>query len=226
MIGLAMDGKKIEVEAGRTLLEAARENGIHIPTLCYHEALKPFGGCRMCVVELETPRGPRVVAACTYPAEEGAEVDTNSDNVRGLRQVAARLLLARAGDVPSIRRLAESVGVTSTPYTLPTDACVLCARCVRACREIVGVGAISMAHRGSERTVTPPFRISSADCIECATCVFVCPTGAITLSDITDRHRTVHEWSSDYTRGSCRLCEYHADHWLETTEEELPVYGH
>lgn len=226
MIGLAIDGKKIKVGPGRTLLEAARENGIHIPTLCYHEALAPFGGCRMCVVELDGPRGTRVVAACTHPAEEGAEVSTDSDNVRGLRQVAARLLLARAGHVPSIRRLAESVGVTSTPYTLPTDACVLCARCVRACREIVGIGAISMAHRGSERTVSPPFRISSADCIECATCVFVCPTGAITLSDITDRDRTVHEWSSEYTRGSCRLCEYHADQWLETAEEELPVHAH
>ncbi len=226
MIGLAIDGKKIRVEPGRTLLEAARENGIHIPTLCYHEALTPFGGCRMCVVELETPRGPRVVAACTHPAEEGAEVTTGSDNVLRLRQVAAQLLLARAGQVPYIRQLADSVGATSTPYTLPNDACVLCARCVRACREIVGVGAISMAHRGSERTVSAPFRISSADCIECATCVFVCPTGAITLNDITDRDRTVHEWSSDFVRGSCRLCEYHADHWLETTEKELPVHGH
>ena len=221
-----IDGRSVRFNEGQTVLEAARAAGIDIPTLCYHEALAPFGGCRMCVVELGTPRGPRVVAACTHPAEEGAEVTTESDNLRRLRQVAAQLLLARAGHVSSIRQLAESVGVTSTPYTLPTDACVLCARCVRACREIVGVGAISMAHRGSERTVTPPFRISSADCIECATCVFVCPTGAIKLSDITDRNRTVHEWSSDYTRGSCRLCEYHADQWLETTEKELPVHGH
>ena len=81
MIRLAMDGNKIKVEPGRTLLEAARENGIDIPTLCYHEALAPFGGCRMCVVELATPRGPRVVAACTHPAEEGAEVSTDSDNL-------------------------------------------------------------------------------------------------------------------------------------------------
>ncbi len=226
MIRLTIDGNKIKVESGRTLLEAAREQGVHIPTLCYHEALAPFGGCRMCVVELETPRGPRVVAACTHPAEEDAEVNTDSDNVRRLRQVAAQLLLARAGHVSSIRTLAASVGVTSTPFTLPTDACVLCARCVRACSEIVGIGAISMAHRGSERTVSPPFRISSADCIECATCVFVCPTGAITLRDITDRNRTVHDWSSDYARGSCRLCEYHADHWVDTTEQELPVHGH
>ena len=65
------------------------------------------------------------------------------------------------------------------------------------------------------REVAPPFHISSADCIECATCVLVCPTGAITLLDITDRRRTLHTWSSQYARQACRLCEYHAEQWLE-----------
>lgn len=211
MIRLTIDGKRIRVKPGRTLLEAARENGIWIPTLCYHEALEPYGGCRLCIVELETPRGPRVVASCVYPCEEGAVVHTDSESVRQSRQVAAELLLARAGDVPFIQELAASLGVHSTPYTLPADDCVLCARCVRACREIVGVGAISMANRGPHREVVSPFRISSADCIECATCVLVCPTGAIALQDITDRERTVHTWPSEYSRGACRLCEYHLD---------------
>ena len=114
-------------------------------------------------------------------------VVSDGDTPLPMDEAVVEGLLARAGDVPYIRQLADSVGAKETPYTLPTDACVLCARCVRACREIVGVGAISMAHRGSERMVAAPFRISSADCIECATCVFVCPTGAITLDDITDR---------------------------------------
>jgi bidirectional [NiFe] hydrogenase diaphorase subunit len=230
MISLTIDGRELEVEPGRTLLEAARENGIEIPTLCYHEALKPYGGCRLCVVSLDTPRGPRIVAACTHPCEDGAVVQTDTEQVVQSRQIAAQLLLARAGHVPFIQRLAASVGVESTPFTLPTDTCVLCSRCVRACREIVGAGAISMANRGSERVVAPPFQISSADCIECATCVFVCPTDAITLEDITDRDRNVHEWPSEYARGACRLCEYHADEWLtppETeTEPEQPADVH
>jgi NADH dehydrogenase/NADH:ubiquinone oxidoreductase subunit G len=165
----------------------------------------------LCVVELETPQGPRVVAACTHPCEEGTVVRTDTEIVRQSRQVAAELLLARAGHVPFIQELAASLGVLSTPYTLPLDKCILCARCVRACREIVGVGAISMAERGAGREVTSPFHISSADCIECATCVLVCPTGAISLKDITDRRRTLHTWPTEYARLACRLCDYHAD---------------
>jgi NADH dehydrogenase/NADH:ubiquinone oxidoreductase subunit G len=211
VITLTIDGKKINTQPGRTLLEAAREHAISIPTLCYHEGLKPYGGCRLCVVELATPRGPRVVAACTYPCEEGLIVGTDTEIVQRSRQVAAELLLARARHVPFIRELAASLGVHNTPYSLPTDDCILCARCVRACREVVGVGAISMVNRGADREVAPPFHISSVDCIECATCVLVCPTGAITLRNIIDRDRTVHTWPSEYARRACRLCEYHLD---------------
>jgi NADH dehydrogenase/NADH:ubiquinone oxidoreductase subunit G len=216
MITFMLDGKQILVRPGRTLLEAAREHGVWIPTLCYHEALEPYGGCRLCVVELETPRGPRLVAACSHPCQDAAIVRTSTPMVDQARRVAAKLLLARAGQVPFIRELAASLGVQATPYSLPADDCVLCARCVRACREIVGVGALSMANRGSDKEVTPPFHVSSADCIECAMCVLVCPTGAIRLRDIIDRGRSVHTWPSSYARRACRLCEYHADQWLET----------
>ncbi len=215
MISLTLDGNKIQTPPGRTLLEVAREHAIWIPTLCYHEALTPYGGCRLCVVELETPNGQRVVAACTYPCEQGAIVHTDTDIVRQARQVAAELLLARAGRVPFVRELAASLGVDSTPYSLPMDDCILCARCVRACREIVGIGAISLANRGARTEVVPPFRIASADCIECATCVLVCPTGAICLQDISNGDRSVHTWASEYTRRACRLCEYHSEKWLK-----------
>jgi NADH dehydrogenase/NADH:ubiquinone oxidoreductase subunit G len=218
MITLTIDGQEIQSYPDRTLLETARENGISIPTLCYHETLKPYGGCRLCLVELETPRGPRLVAACTYPCEAGAVVQTDTEMVCQTRQVAAELLLARAGHIPFIQELAASLGVHNTSYTLPADDCILCARCVRACREIVGAGAISMVNRGADRAVAPPFHISSADCIECATCVLVCPTGAITLQDITDRNRMVHTWPSEYDRRACRLCDYHLDELLMMNE--------
>lgn len=228
MITLTIDSQKIQTQPGRTLLETARENGIWIPTLCYHEALKPYGGCRLCVVELETPHGPRVVAACTHPCEEGAVVRTDTEIVHQSRQVAAELLLARAGHVPFIQELAASLGVHSTPYTLPPDDCILCARCVRACREIVGVGAISMAQRGAAREVTPPFHIVSADCIECATCVLVCPTGALTLAEISGGTQMVHPWKSEFETVCCRIWDHYAlapkfaDHTALLAEEVAP----
>jgi Fe-S-cluster-containing hydrogenase component 2 len=78
---------------------------------------------------------------------------------------------------------------------------------VRACQDIVGVGAISLTQRGMAREVSTPFQISSADCIECATCALVCPTGAIRIEDVTRPIRTVHTWASSYERRACRLCE-------------------
>jgi bidirectional [NiFe] hydrogenase diaphorase subunit len=228
VLTLTIDDQRIETQPGRTLLEVAREHGIWIPTLCYHEALKPYGGCRLCVVELETPRGPRLVAACTYPCEDGAVVRTDTQIVRQSRQVAAELLLARAGHVPFIQELAASLGVHRTPYTLPQDACILCARCVRACREIVGVGAISMAQRGTAREVTSPFHISSADCIGCGTCVLVCPTGALSLADINGRTQMVHPWKSEFETVYCRVWGHlaptpkFADHIALLAEEVAP----
>lgn len=228
MITLTIDGKKIQTQPGRTLLEAARENTIRIPTLCFHEALEPYGGCRLCVVELETPRGPRVVAACTHPCEEGALVHTDTEIVRQSRQVAAELLLARAGHVSFIRDLAASVGVHSTPYTLPQDDCILCARCVRACQEIVGVGAISAVNRGIEKEIVPPFHIASNSCIGCGTCILVCPTGTLTLADISDSTQMVHPWKSEFETVCCRIWDHHAlapkfaDHTVLLAEEVAP----
>ena len=228
MITLTIDDQKIQTQPGRTLLEAAREHGIWIPTLCYHEALKPYGSCRLCVVELETPRGPRVVTSCTHPCEEGAVVRTDTEVVHQSRKVAAQLLLAQAGHVPFIRELAASLGVNSTPYTLPPNDCVLCGRCVRACREIVGVGAISMVNRGAVREVSPPFHVFSNSCIGCGTCVLVCPTGALTLADVSGQTQMVHPWKSEFDTVYCRVWDRHslapnfADHTVLLSEEVAP----
>lgn len=208
MTHLTIDDKTLEVPPGYTLLQAARENGIYIPTLCYHEAMLPYGACRLCMVELDTPRGGRLAAACTYPCEEGLVVRTNSEPVMQTRRAVVELLLASAGHLPAVRALADELGVTAPYVTLEPNDCILCGLCVRACREIVGVGAISLINRGMEREVGTPFRIASADCIECATCALVCPTGAIRLEHIAQPSRTRHAWPSAYARRACRLCEY------------------
>lgn len=229
MLHIVIDGQEIEVEAGRTVLEAAREHGIYIPTLCYHEAMEPFGACRVCVVEVEAGRGRQLVASCAYPCTDGLIVHTNSDAVLQSRRITVELLMASSAHTPIIRHLADELGVGEPRFTMESNDCILCGLCVRACHEIVGVGAISLIERGIEKKVSPPFRIASNVCIECGTCVLVCPTGAITLADITGGARTVHPWASEFEAIDCRVCGNHclapkfADHASLLAEPALSV---
>lgn len=190
MIQMKINGKEIRMPERRSLLEACRENGIHIPTLCYHPALEPYGGCRLCIVEIKHPgRDPRLVAACVYPCENNLEVQTDNQRVQNSRRMTAELLLASAFDTPEILSLAEELGVQQIRFKLPEkQACVLCGQCVRACDQIVGVSAISVINRGISKKVSTPFEIASSRCIGCGTCALICPTGAIKISDVTGIH--------------------------------------
>ena len=210
MINITIDGHKLQVPEGWTILEAARENGIEIPTLCYHEALEPYGACRLCVVELERGLGSQLVASCVYPCEEGAIVNTDSEMVRRSRRTTVELLMASSAHIPLIQELADQMGVAEPRVQLEPNDCILCGLCVRACKEIVGVSAISLVNRGIDKKVKPPFEIASRDCIGCSTCVFICPTGAIKLEDIGEP-KLVHHWASDFQVVQCRIC---GDHYL------------
>jgi bidirectional [NiFe] hydrogenase diaphorase subunit len=207
MLNLTIDNQPVLVKEGRSILEACREFDIEIPTLCYHPAIEPYGACRLCMVEIRPPDRPgKLVASCVTPCEEGQVIYTNSKAVQKSRRITAELLLAQSYNSPEILALARSLGVTEIRFRLPDeDNCVLCGLCVRACQEIVGVGAISLVNRGMEKKVSPPFEIISSTCIGCGTCVIVCPTGAITLADITG-HRTIHTFDSEFNNLECQLC--------------------
>ncbi len=228
MIAVTIDGKKIQTAEDRTILEVAREHGLHIPTLCYHEGMEPFAACRLCVVEVETGRGRQLVASCAYPCADGLVVHTNSEVVLQSRRITVELLMASAAHVPLIRQLADELAVGEPRFTMEKNDCILCGLCVRACQEIVGVGAISVINRGIEKEVSPPFHIASHACIGCGTCVLVCPTGALALADINGGAPKVHPWKSEFEAVTCRIWDYHslapefADHGPLLAEEVAP----
>ncbi len=209
MIRITIDGQEIHTKPDRTVLEVARENGIRIPTLCHHEALEPYAACRLCVVEVDTGRGWRLVASCAYPCTDGLVIRTHSETIMQSRRLTVELLMASAEHVPLIQHLADELGVGGPRFRMASDDCILCGLCVRACKEIVGVAAISLINRGIEKKVSPPFQIASNSCIGCGTCVLICPTGALTLADISGGKPTVHAWKSDFEHADCHICGYH-----------------
>ena len=200
MIHLTIDERALQVEHSTTVLEAARAHNIPIPTLCYHEAVAPYAACRLCMVEIETPRGGKLVAACAQPCEEGLVVHTNSARVQTSRRITAELLLASGAHLPLIQAIANQMGAQQPATMLAPNDCILCGLCVRACNELVGAHAISLVERGLDKKFAPPFEITSAACIACATCVLICPTNAITLQDIAPAPHGAHD------ARTCRVC--------------------
>jgi heterodisulfide reductase subunit A len=187
---IIIDGKDLEGEEGQTILEVAQKGGIEIPTLCHHKGLKPFGGCRLCTVEVKKGKRTQMTTACTTPIEDGIEVVTDSERVLNARKILVELLLARCPNSPEIHELAARMGVARTRFkTLgdPDEKCTLCGLCVRTCNELMGAKVIGFVGRGIERRVAPPFEKLSNVCRACGACEFMCPTGAIHLSDVTDK---------------------------------------
>jgi heterodisulfide reductase subunit A len=202
MIDVIIDGQPIAVEPDTTVLQAAQQLGISIPTLCHHPALEPYGACRLCTVEVTTGGRSRLVTSCNYPIRTEMEVQTASAPVLKGRRVLAELLLARCPKVPAIQRLAADLGVTNVRFAAGDELCYLCGLCVRTCRELIGQSAISFIGRGVDREVGPPFLKFSDDCIACGACAFVCPTGAIKLEDITEK--TLRPLLSEFNMGLAR----------------------
>lgn len=181
MVTFKINGQEVEAQPDWTVLEAAREKGIHIPTLCYHEAVGPSGACRLCVVEIVEGSWSKVVISCMYPVKEGITVQTDSDRVKNVRRWILEMLLAECPASKEIRDLAAEYGVTTTRFVSknPDEQCMLCGLCVRVCREVVGVSAISTVGRGVHKIIGTPFGKASEACVACGSCVTVCPTGAM-----------------------------------------------
>jgi bidirectional [NiFe] hydrogenase diaphorase subunit len=204
---LTIDGRTVRVPEGASVLDAVRAAGVHIPTLCHHAALEPWGGCRLCLVEVtkQTWTGePRLVASCMYPAENGLIVRSCTGRVRAARAVVVDLLLARCPNTPLVQQLAREYGVEATSYEVgatPTD-CILCGLCTRIC-DRMGVSAIASVSRGVGREIAPPFRQPPQACVGCLACAEICPTGHITWES-SDTTRTI--WGRTFDLLTCKAC--------------------
>lgn len=220
---LTIDGKKVTVPDGAQILQAARQAGVHIPTLCDFDGLEPWGGCRLCVVDMSKASWDddwfKLVTACNHPAEEGMTVLTTSERVVQTRKVVLDLLLARCPSTPLIQKLAADHGITQTSYVPnpePTD-CILCALCTRVCDHI-GVSAIASVNRGCGREIAPPFGDAPPDCIGCLACAEICPTSCIPYST-SNTSRTIwnktFEMLRDPVTGEAVITKAQADHFAK-----------
>ncbi|MCD6585360.1 MAG: molybdopterin-dependent oxidoreductase, partial [Desulfobacteraceae bacterium] len=207
-IFLKINGQKITCPSGTTILEAAGQNGIKIPTLCYHPDLKPYGACRICLVEDE--KTGRLMASCVTPAAQDMSILTDTPRILNHRRNIVRLMMAEhpescivcsKGNRCELRKIAADLGVGDsglypmpnyTPYeqlnpfiTRDLSKCILCGKCIRADHELVVTGAIDYNHRGfSSRPATLYEKfLEDSICTFCGTCVSICPTGALSVKN-------------------------------------------
>jgi len=236
-------GKKIQGKRGQTVLEVFRANGIHVPTLCYHPQMPYYGGCRLCIVQIENMRG--LPPSCTTPATDGMVINTHSEAVVQVRKTVLELLLAygdhnclfceQSGNC-ELQNLVYEHGIEKTRFQTtfvpkPKDdtnpfiirdqsKCVLCGRCVRACLHVQVNGVIDVAMRGSESFITTFNNTSLKDsnCVYCGQCVQACPVGALTPKKAKTLGRS---WEVQKVRTTCAYCGVGCQLWLHVRDGKI-----
>ncbi|MGB7910922.1 MAG: molybdopterin-dependent oxidoreductase [Desulfobaccales bacterium] len=240
MVNLTIDGRALQAKKGSTILEAAREHGIFIPTLCYHQALHPIGSCRICVVEVK-PGPPRPLPACATYVNEGMEVTTTSPKLEAIRNELLQLVLINhalecpicdKGGECELQNLTYALAIEKVDLEavqLPPrfdyesnfverhqDRCVTCGRCVRICQERVGAWSWNFVQRGYFT------QLSSGelplDCEFCGSCIDICPVGALINKQWKYRARA---WEVDKTEVACPFCGGGCYYQVHTKDQRI-----
>ena len=178
-IRLQIDGKTVYATEGMTLVAAAQTAGIDIPTLCHHEQLEPYGGCRICTVEVDLRGWTRLVAACVYPVAADLVVRTRSAKIDKTRKMILELLLAHAPDSWELQALAKEYGADRDRFEQEASFCIHCGLCVRYCDEVIKKNAVGFVDRGTRREISFIPEIAAKECWNCKACFPLCPTSAL-----------------------------------------------
>jgi len=213
-VRLKIDGVEVSVPEGTMILKAAKDNGIIIPTLCSLEGLTPYGGCRLCLIEISG--SPKLFPACITPVSSGMEVTTNSEKLKEYRKMVIQMLLAERTHICSVcvanehcelQAMANKLGVdhvtlernfssdkvdsTHDFLVIDRNRCILCTRCIRVCDQIEGVHTLDLKLRGKDSQVIMDLDENwrnSCSCTSCRKCAKVCPVGAIYIEGEAIEH--------------------------------------
>ena len=191
-IHLQIDGKEVHVTEGMTVLEAAQQARIAIPTLCYHETLEPYGGCRLCIVEVEVNGWSRLVVSCVYPAAAGLIVRTRSAQIDRIRKTLLEMLLAHAPDSPVLQELAAEYGAQRDRFAQEASFCIHCGLCVRYCAEVKQAHAVGFIDRGIRKEISFIPEIAARECHDCKECFPLCPTSYVQAAYVLVEAMSAH----------------------------------
>lgn len=172
---ITIDGIRFDAPEEFTVLEAARYLGIRVPTLCYHEGLSPWGGCRLCIVEVGTGENTKIVTSCTYPVSEGLIVRTSTERIINARKMILELLISQCPTSKTLQDLASEIGLNRVRFSPKWENCILCGLCIRMCNEQMMANAIGFQGRGNHLKITTPFDENSEVCKKCGGCIYICP---------------------------------------------------
>lgn len=195
-ISLQIDGREVIAPEGVTILRAAELVGISIPTLCHHQKLEPYGGCRICSVEIDARGRTSVVAACLFPVEQDLVVRTRTDKLARIRKSLLEMMLAHAPDSEQLQNLAVEYGADKDRFEKEASFCIHCGLCVRYCAEVKKKNALGFIDRGSRKEICFIPEIAARECWECKECFPLCPTSALQAAFVLIKALTFHETSS------------------------------
>jgi NADH dehydrogenase/NADH:ubiquinone oxidoreductase subunit G len=176
---LQIDGKEVKAEEGMTVLEAAQRAGISIPTVCHHEKLEPYGGCRLCIVEVEVRGWTKLVVSCVYLVAQDLIVRTRSEKIDRIRKTILELFLAHAPDSVELLDLAQEYGADKDRFEKEASFCIHCGLCVRYCAEVKKYNAVGFVDRGIRKEISFIPEIAAKECWQCKECFPLCPTSAL-----------------------------------------------